>query len=429
METRNYQTIIVGSGAGGATLARELSKRGKPVLVLERGKAEQAVGTFTDCTRYYDANVLKIPKKSKEGVILWRTFMAGGTTMVAMGNITRCLEKELAAYGLELGEEFAEAEKDVAVSPLPDGRISAGGLRLREAAHLLGHAFQNMTKCIDAERCASCGHCSLGCVRTARWSALTYLQEAEQLGASVLYQARVQRVLQENGRVSGVQVDLASGPAELHAEMVILAAGGLGTPVILQNSGIPQAGDGLFMDLLVNTYGVADDFNLMNEPQMAQTDLEYHAERGFMLATQINHPREVRLMELGPAGYTMPTHRLAGLMTKIVDEPVGKVYADGSVSKQVTDADWQKLKAGMQISKEILVKAGVPANSIRYSFPQGAHPGGTAAIGRVVDEHLMTEVKNLYVCDASVLPKAPGLPPILTLVALAKWMGKQLTLH
>ena len=38
----------------------------------------------------------------------------------------------------------------------------------------------------------------------------------------------------------------------------------------------------------------------------------------------------------------------------------------------------------------------------------------------------MTRVKNLYVCDASVLPKAPGLPPILTIVALGKHLAKHL---
>jgi len=43
-----------------------------------------------------------------------------------------------------------------------------------------------------------------------------------------------------------------------------------------------------------------------------------------------------------------------------------------------------------------------------------------------VDEHLMTTLKNLYVCDASVLPKGPGLPPILTIVALGKRLAKEL---
>jgi choline dehydrogenase-like flavoprotein len=51
---------------------------------------------------------------------------------------------------------------------------------------------------------------------------------------------------------------------------------------------------------------------------------------------------------------------------------------------------------------------------------QGAHPGGTAAIGEVVNENLQTDIENFYVCDASVLPSAPGLPPIMTILALAK---------
>ena len=56
----------------------------------------------------------------------------------------------------------------------------------------------------------------------------------------------------------------------------------------------------------------------------------------------------------------------------------------------------------------------------------GSHPGGTAAIGRVVDKDLQTEIDNLFVCDGSVLPTSAGLPPILTIVALAKRLAKQL---
>lgn len=53
--------------------------------------------------------------------------------------------------------------------------------------------------------------------------------------------------------------------------------------------------------------------------------------------------------------------------------------------------------------------------------------GGTAAIGRVVDTDLRTEVDGLYVCDASVLPETPGMPPIMTIVALAKRLAEALT--
>ena len=40
MSDRKYDFIIAGSGAGGATLAKELSGSGKDVLVIEKGKQE-----------------------------------------------------------------------------------------------------------------------------------------------------------------------------------------------------------------------------------------------------------------------------------------------------------------------------------------------------------------------------------------------------
>ena len=70
------------------------------------------------------------------------------------------------------------------------------------------------------------------------------------------------------------------------------------------------------------------------------------------------------------------------------------------------------------------MKLGVPGESIVATSLKGAHPGGTAAVGEVVDNNFESKIGGLYVCDASVIPEAPGRPPILTIVAIAKKVAK-----
>jgi choline dehydrogenase-like flavoprotein len=181
------------------------------------------------------------------------------------------------------------------------------------------------------------------------------------------------------------------------------------------------------MDLFVNAYGVTDGLNQIHEPTMTLVDLEFHKSRGFILSPYVHHPRLARFMELGASGVALSTRRLIGMMTKTTDDAVGRVYPDGTVSKPVTPNDWARLREGSSLAKEILVTAGADSKSILVSKPQGAHPGGTAAIGKIVDSDLQTRVDNLFVCDASVLPTAPGLPPILTIAALAKRLANTLT--
>jgi choline dehydrogenase-like flavoprotein len=427
MSTRKVDFVIVGSGAGGATLARELSKRGKEVLIIERGKFEEKVGTVPDVMRYYEMNKLKTQfATSREGVVLWRTFMAGGTTVVAMGNAVRCLEEELAALGITLEDEFAEAEREMDVAPIAAELLSEGSQAIRRAANELGYRMDPMPKVIDPARCRQCGECHKGCVYRAKWTALDYLNEATDNGVGVICNTRIRQVTVEGGRARGVRGIGPSGPVEFEADVVVLAAGGLETPVILQRSGVEEAGRNLFCDLLVNTYGVAQGLNHLHEPNMALVDLEFQKSKGFLLSPFVQSSRLGRFMELGAKGMMLPSDRLIGLMTKIEDQPVGRVLDDGSVSKPVTEADWVRLRQGSAMARDILIRAGAKADSIVVTRPGGAHPGGTAAIGQIVDKDLQTRIENLFVCDASVLPTAPGLPPILTIVALAKRLGKTL---
>lgn len=416
--------LIVGSGAGGATLAKELTRRGKSVSVVEAGKREAEVGTFRDATRYYEvkSRLTRTPRQSKEGVILWGTRMAGGSTVVSCGNGVRCLEQELNDLGIYLEAEFAEAESELQIAPIAERLLSDGSREIMRASKELGYTMELMPKFIDRKKCRKCGQCVLGCARDAKWTALDYLKEASEKGAQVSYGLSCLSVIVENGKVRGIRAFGPSGETELLADVVILAAGGLGTPQILLNSGIENAGKGLFMDLLVNTYGITNDLNLSHEPTMTLVNHDFYNSNGFILSPYVNHPRMVKFMEFGVKGLTMRDNQVVGIMTKIRDEPTGRVYPDGSVSKFATDKDREKLREGSRIATEILEKLG--ARKITVSKGQGAHPGGTAAIGAVVDSNLQTDIDNLFVCDASVLPTSPGLPPIITIIALAKRLAK-----
>lgn len=428
MESRHTEYLIIGSGAGGAALARYLAKRGKEVRVIERGFRETHLGTYQDAVRYYDENKFTlIPKKSREGTILWRTLMAGGSTMVSCGNGVRCLENELRSLGVDLSQDFTEVESELQIIPTPVSLLSEGSEILLDAAGREGLTFQPMPKFIRAENCMRCGQCVLGCAHQGHWVAADWLREAIQHGALVEYNTVVDEVLIHRGRAVGVSVVRPEGIVDVFGDVVILAAGGLGTPVILLHSSIKEAGTNLFMDLQIQTYGISLHANQIHEPQMALVDFEFHKDHGFLLSPFINHARQFRLIEAGMKGFVMPTRNILGIMTLLADEPVGQVYADGSVSKPVTGQDSERILKGTQIAQRVLERAGADPSSIIYTRPAGAHPGGTAAIGAVVDEHLQTKVDNLFVCDASVLPVAPGLPPILTILALANHLGRFLT--
>ena len=112
-------------------------------------------------------------------------------------------------------------------------------------------------------------------------------------------------------------------------------------------------------------------------------------------------------------------------MIKIKDEPSGKVTQD-NVIKFNTAEDVALLARGSAIAGSILTEAGVIPETLVSTYARGAHPGGTAAIGEIVDTNLQTEIEGLYVADASVFPEAPGAPPVVTIIALAKRLAKHI---
>jgi choline dehydrogenase-like flavoprotein len=408
-----YDFIIVGSGAGGATLSLELAKKGRKVLVVETG-----------------SNVFPLPfvlEKSVEGTDIFTAYGAGGATVLANANGVRSLEKPLAEFGIFLDEEYTTLEKDTGLAPIHDSLLSPdGSIRLLEICKNAGIGMRKMPKFIDHTKCTRCGNCSLGCPSGAKWTALSFLREAESLGADVVYNTKVIKVIVQNGKAKGVECISPNGPVKYYSNSTVLAAGGIKSPVILQNSGIINAGQNLFIDICELYYGITPDIDLSHEPPMQLVNTEFLESEGFIHSTGFIKDKSKLKYYLKDNADAYMNNNLFAVIVKIRDEASGRIFPDGTFSKSATTQDRKRLDKGGEAARVLLMAAGAKPGTIqKREGLYGGHNGASAAIGVVVDKNLQTKIENLFVCDGSVLPESPGLPPILTIMAIARWFGKK----
>lgn len=421
------EIVVVGSGPGGATVARELCRRNRRVVLLERGRWHQwLVGRFASMgtiTRF---------STSRQGGLMGRGITAGGSSVVFNGNAYDPPEWLTAETGINLSAEVAEVKAELGIRILPESfyRSWPATQRLVAAAGELDIPLHAQAKFIDPEKCdPRCDDCMFGCRRGAKWTARRYLEEFQERDGRLLLQSPVERVLVESGRAVGVKLAGRGAVDEVRAEKVVLAAGGMGTPLILMRSGVPRAGEGFFIDPMNVVLAVGKEPGTFREMTFAFASEEFVESDGFLVGTvgarivlgaQLGRPFQAlrRLADL---------RRIMGMFTKIGDTPGGRIYPDGTIDKPYPPEDEEKFRKGTEACRRILVRAGADPKSMLVAHNIGGHPGGTAAIGRVVGPDLQClEVKNLYVCDASVFPRSPGRPPTLTLLALAKWLAKRI---
>jgi len=406
----SYDAVIIGSGASGGTLAKELSVRNKKVLILEKG-------AFIGEAEAYKAYDIVF-----SGVEIWRAIAVGGTTLVTFGNAIPVLVNELKSFGIDIVNEIKELDAELNISPLPHSFIGNATKTFMEAAKNLGLAVNLMPKIIDPKKClATCKHCTAGCITGAKWSSLKNIKEAITLGSKIVTNVSKIKVIASGGRVKGVKYIVNGIEKEVTTNTVIVCAGALGTPEILFSAGIEDnVGEGLFVDVFITVGGIVRNIMLNKEQDM----LAYVKLEQGILSPFFSIFLKPKFM---CKGVKANSKDIMGIMVKIADEPSGKVYKGGKVSKPLTEHDIDLLRKYSEKALEILEAMGVNMKTIVTTYPRGVHPGGTAAIGKVVDKNLETSVKGLYVADASVLPKAPGAPPMLTIMALAKHLAKKLT--
>jgi choline dehydrogenase-like flavoprotein len=427
MQPKNQEIdyIVVGSGPGGATVAKELSQRKKKVLILEWGDNDPLTGSF-----WHNATSLLLPGKSlmltPQLLGLVRGITTGGSSIYYYATCFPVPFDMLKSHGIDITREIEEMRRELPIGPLKDEMMGPMACRIMDSAQDLGYNWQKLDKFMYQDRWKPgypFGH--YGDPYGVKWSARMYVDEALNNGARLVTHARVTRVIIENNAAVGVEYKKKGTLSTALASKIIISAGGIGSPVILRASGLKHAGYDYFFDPLIGVRGTVDDIDvpLSEIPMSAGVHMQ---DEGYMMTDMVFPAATTALFAAQMFRFDKMFSRRNTLqiLIKSKDELGGKLTDRGGVRKILDKNEKQKLAKGYERAKEILKSAG--AKSIFKTGYLATHPGGTVKVGDLLDSDLKTEYDNLYVCDCSVIPEAWGLPPTATIIGLGKRLAKHL---
>ena len=419
------QAIVVGSGAGGATAAKEL--QGKfDVTVLEAGKEFKPftlslsfMETIKRTGLLFDEREIQLVfptikiRKTNE-MVLVNGIGLGGTTTICTGNALR-MDHNLKELGINLDDEFAEIYQEIPVNTGHQNRWRNHTQRLFEIGQALNLNPQSTPKMGNYEICIHCGRCIFGCPQGVKWDSRSYLKLAQEKGAKVITGCKVEGIKIENGKAVGVWAREGWARHFYSADIIVLAAGGFASPTILQNSGI-YCEPNLFVDPVLCVVTQSKDCQQYREVQMPFV----MQQKGFILSPYFDY-----ISFFFNKTWNYPAKDILGIMIKLADSNIGSISKRG-VRKTLTTEDKQGLKQGVEICIEILRRFGASEDNIFLGTINAGHPGGMLPLTEQETKTFHSErlPENLYIADATLIPKALGNPPILTIIAIAKRVSK-----
>ena len=463
--------VIVGSGAGGATMAAELAEAGIDVVVIEEGgdhptesftaEAGRAVRTlYRDC----GAEIAW----GRPPVLFSQGRCVGGSTVVNGGMSWRTPASVLERWGLseaEMAPYFAKVEKRISVA-LQDPETIGEDMRLIKAG-ADAQGWKVIPNLRNQLHCAGSNNCTNGCPTGAKRSMLlTAVPRALGHGARLYADCRVERISTARGAVDGVQARFVRpggrpGPRlTVRAPVVVIAGGGVQTPSLIARSGLRSSSGQLGRNLTLHP----------NAKVIAFFDHEVRGWQGVHQAYQVREFSADGILLTGanvaPAliAMTLPWYstELGNVMAEynhmvtagclIEDTGTGRVRQvpglGAHVTYQINDRDAARVVRGVQLAAELMFAAG--ARSVLLPFagaPRVRDPAELRdLLARPVDTrslelftvHLMGTarmcddpqrgvtdsygafhgVPGLFVADASLFPGPVGVNPMETILAL-----------
>ncbi len=250
--------LIIGSGAGGAVAAAELSRQNWKVILIEEGAyftpADFNNDEFLSQARLYRDGGAIYSEDLGTSILQGRTL--GGSTTVNWQTslyppayVTKEWEKRFGLMGYgenEMRSYIDEVRKRVNAHPVPremrnpnNDVLWQGGKRLGLKPQVLENSSRN---------CIGLGRCGLGCPINAKQSMfLTYIPDALRHGATVITNMRAVKI--KDGEIKQVYAEFTPDPykktpgnifegLKIEAPVVIVSSGAIEGPALLQRSGL-----------------------------------------------------------------------------------------------------------------------------------------------------------------------------------------------
>ena len=466
-EDEQCDVVVVGSGAGGASAARLLAEAGLDVVVLEEGFLYDASSYTTDplealARMYRDGGLTVLEGRPAIPLPLGRCI--GGTTVINSGTCVRTPDDVLARWrdehgirwGPALADEFDAIERDLAVTTLHESAAGANAAPCRRGAEALGWSNRPVRR--NAGPVIRCGTCPTGCAIDAKQAMhVSELPRAVAAGARIRAGVRVTHILVSGGRAVGVQAANRERVFSVRARAVVLAGGAVGTPELLLRQGLTGGvGRNLHVQPACWVGARFDDAVRGWDGVMQSWHVDEWRQRGlFLEATFTPLPFGAHWLPGVGAAFkerVADIGKLAVIGVHLADTSAGRVRIRSGAARlgyRLTTEDAATLGFGIARAADILFAAGA-----REVYPQVAgtpsigpgeqgrletgmkparlrleafHPMGTAAMGSVTDASgELRELPGAYVADGSLLPTAPGVNPMITIIAMARRVARGL---
>jgi long-chain-alcohol oxidase len=483
MHERDADIVVVGSGAGGGTVAKELaplSAQGLRVVVLEAGpklRDEDFTGREVEMARqlYSDEGGFLTEDRAMT-IAFGRAY--GGSTVVYTGTSLTITAETLARWnvpGVAFEDVHGRSRKYLAenhVHLLDEADLNDNNRLFADGCRRLGYRVEQFP--LNLKGCKGSGLCNLGCPNAAKMGThRVQLPAAERQGVTVVTSCQVHR-LEDRTVVATVR---AGGPGEppawepgeyrIRAKAIVVAGGAIGSPALLLRSGLGHALPALgryftcHPALILVGQHAHPITNYHGHPKSYFSD-HFAESDGFLLETCMYFPFTTAKSLTGfgadHARMLSAMDRLQMILVLAIDPPDADnrvmLGRDGEtvVRYAFPDRVRRSLVQAMRASARIFFAAGaervhapaatpffieavdaariddlIPFDGLRLGKHtiSSAHPMGGCRMGAspadsVTDGWGRVHGRpGLYVADASLFPRCAEINPYVTIMALA----------